>query len=79
MKTILRNWNIMRGLRLLLGIIAVAQAFIQRDIVVGVFGGFLLATALANIGCCGYNSCALNYTKPNNKKDLTYEELDYKK
>lgn len=53
MKAILNNWSIMRGLRLVLGIFALVQAFIQKDITLGLLAGFLLLTAIANIGCCG--------------------------
>ncbi len=78
MKTVLRNWNIMRGLRLALGIFAIVQAFTQKDTVLGIIGGFLLFTALANIGCCGSNGCVVNYKTKQNNKEIEYEELDSK-
>lgn len=60
MKTIFNHWNLMRWVRLTLGIFALAQAFILRDITVGLLAGFLLFTAIANVGCCGSNGCAIN-------------------
>lgn len=78
MKAILNNWSTMRGLRLVLGIAALVQAFIQKDITLGLLAGFLLLTAIANIGCCGSNGCAVNF-KQNKKKEIIYEELDAKK
>ncbi len=79
MKTIFNNWNLMRGLRLALGIFALVQAFIQRDITVGLLAGFLLLTAIANIGCCGASPCAVDFNNKTNKNKITYEELDAKK
>ena len=77
MKAIFNNWNVMRGLRLALGMIILVQAFIQRDFLIGLLSGFLLFTAVANIGCCGANSCGTNL-KNQDKKNLPYEELDPK-
>ena len=79
MKTILNNWSVMRGLRLVLGIVALAQAFIQKDITVGLLAVFLLLTAIANIGCCGSNGCAVNFKQNRKEKEITYEEVDAKK
>ncbi len=79
MKTILNNWSVMRGLRLVLGIVALAQAFIQKDITVGLLAVFLLLTAIANIGCCVSNGCAVNFKQNRKEKEITYEELDAKK
>lgn len=78
MKTLFNNWNVMRGIRLALGLVILVQAFIQRDMFIGLLAGFLLFTALANIGCCRANSCGVNLKK-SNKKELAYEELDPKK
>ena len=79
MKAILNNWSIMRGLRLVLGIAALVQAFIQKDIFLGLLATFLLLTAIANIGCCGSNSCAVKFKQNKKEKELIYEELDAKK
>ena len=79
MKAILNNWSIMRGLRLVLGIAALVQAFIQKDILLGLLAAFLLLTAIANIGCCGSNSCVVNFKQNKKEKEIIYEELDAKK
>ncbi len=79
MKAILNNWSIMRGLRLILGIAALLQAFIQKDITLGLLAAFLLLTAIANIGCCGANGCAVNFRQNRKEKEIIYEELDAKK
>ena len=69
----------MRGLRLVLGIAALVEAFIQKDITLGLLAGFLLLTTIANIGCCSSNVCAVNFKQNKKDKEITYEELDAKK
>lgn len=64
MKTILYGLNIMRGLRLVMGLLAIGQAFATKEWILGLAGGFLLFMALANIGCCGANGCTI---QPRNK------------
>ena len=78
MKAILNNWSVMRGLRLVIGIIALVQSIIQKDITLGVIAGFLLLTAIANVGCCGSNGCAVNFKNNKKEKEIVYEKLDNK-
>ena len=78
MNAILNNWSVIRGLRLGIGIIALVQSVIQKDITLGILAGFLLLTAIANIGCCGGNSCATNLSNRKKEKEIGYEELDSK-
>ena len=79
MKTILNNWSVMRGLRLVIGIIALVQSIIQKDITLGIIAIFLLVTAIANVGCCGSNGCAVNFNTRKKENEILYEELDNKK
>ncbi len=69
----------MRGLRLVIAIIALVQAIIQKDVALGILAGFLLVTAAANVGCCGRHGCAVNFNNQKKEKELLYEELDNKK
>lgn len=78
MKAILNNWSVMRGLRLVIGVIIFVQSIIQKDITLGIIAGFLLVTAIANIGCCGSNGCAVNFKSSKKEKEVEYEELDSK-
>ncbi len=55
----------MRGLRLVLGVIALAQALIQRDVTLGMIAGLLLLTAIANVGCCASRGCTVEHSKRN--------------
>ena len=77
-KTLLNNWSIMRGLRLVIGLIALVQSVLQKDITLGIIAGFLLLTAIANAGCCGSNGCAVNFRNRKKEKEIQYEELDNK-
>lgn len=76
MKMIFSNWSVMRWIRLVLGSIALVQAFMLGDSMLGLLGGFLLFTAIANVGCCGGGGCTINSkASMGNKKD-EYEEVD---
>ena len=77
-KTVLNNWSIMRGLRLVIGLIALVQSVLQKDITLGIIAGFLLLTAIANVGCCGSIGCAVNFSNRKKDKEIEYEELDNK-
>ncbi len=68
----------MRGVRLLIGLIALVQSIIQKNLTLGTLAGFLLLTAIANIGCCGSNGCAVNFSYRKKEKEIVYEELDNK-
>lgn len=79
MKAILLDWNFMRALRLVLGIAVLVQGILTKDGLTIVLGAAIGGMALANIGCCGANGCAVNYGKNENEKEITYEKLDNKK
>lgn len=80
MKTILlRNWNLVRVLRLAIGVWAIVSAWQTREALVGLMGGVLVAMAFMNVDCCGTSGCN---TYPTTKKESTripekvnYEEI----
>lgn len=57
MKTWLLNWNLVRVLRLLLGLAVVGQGLDAGSWPIGLIGGLLALLALINVGCAG--SCAV--------------------
>ncbi len=69
MKAILNNWSIMGVLRLVIGLIALVQSIIQKGITLGIIAGFLLLTAIANIGCCSSKGCAVNFKYSKKEKE----------
>jgi hypothetical protein len=77
MKKIIQGWNIMRLLRLVLGIIILVQGINQKEYVFAFVGALFVVLSIANIGCCGSQACT---TTPINKdfknsKEITYEEV----
>ena len=79
MKAILQRWNFMRILRLGLGIAILVQGIVAKETMTMVLGVIFGGMALANIGCCGTNGCAINNRPTNNTQKIHYEELDIKK
>ena len=77
MQTLLRGWNVMRVLRLTIGIMAVIQAYQQGSWPLAIAGFFVMILAIANLGCCGVAGCSVNsfHNKENSKNEITYEEL----
>lgn len=67
-------WNLMRWVRLVLGLAALWQAWNNRDVVLGAAGLLLLATAILNVGCCG-SSCPVPIPETKKKNEVTHEEL----
>lgn len=74
---ILKNWNVVRFIRLLMGTGAVIQGLTQREVLITLAGLFLFITALVNYGCCGSSGCPVSYSLHTNRaKD--FEKTDYK-
>lgn len=78
-KTYLQNWNFMRGLRLVLGIIVIIQALIAWDIMLGIMGVFLIIMPLLNLGCCSAGACYTNNNQIKNNTPIEFEEVVIKK
>lgn len=80
MQTILSGWNIMRALRLVVGIMAMVQAYQQGSWPLAIAGFFVMLLALANLGCCGAGGCSFkSSSKSNDQNEIIYEELDNQK
>lgn len=76
------NWNFMRILRLLVGIIALWQAILMKDYLLGAAGIMLMGMSVFNIGCCGANGCSTNVPRSGPaeaQKEITYETVDAEK
>jgi hypothetical protein len=77
MERILKGWNFMRALRLVLGLYIAVQSVTTGEWMLGIAGLFLSGTALMNIGCCGVNGCQpIVRSNPDPKKEIIYEEVD---
>lgn len=78
MRGLLTGWNAMRVLRLVLGVIVIVQGIYNGEALYFGLGGLLVLMALANAGCCGTGSCAVDTKKTNatEEKEIVYEEVD---
>jgi len=83
MERIIRGWNFVRVLRLVLGAAVLVQAALMKEWPLALAGLLLAVMALANIGCCGVSQCGINPVQnkagQNSKNDISYEELDHQK
>jgi hypothetical protein len=78
MRTQLANWNAMRVLRLVLGVVVMVQGVNNGEALYFVLGGMLVLMALANAGYCGAGGCAVDTRRNRVKeeKEIVYEEVD---
>lgn len=74
---ILQGWNLMRVLRLGVGVYGLVQGISSNDSLLIIAGGFLLVTGLFNIGCCGVNGCSVTPKRKdaNPKEQPEFEEV----
>lgn len=63
MNRILKNWNLIRIIRLLLGIIITIYSISSKEYVFLILGGLLSFQAIINASCCGAGGC-----HPDNKQ-----------
>lgn len=72
-----KGWKGFRLLRLILGFIIIAQAFIFKDITLGVAGLLFTIMSIFNISCCGINGCNIKYQKHKNLQEdsIEFEEV----
>jgi len=78
--TILTGWNLMRWLRLAIGLIIAYQAFATQNGLLGLLAGVFIFQALANTACCGTSACNTTPGKQNFGKteDVEFEEIKSK-
>ena len=64
----LKNWNVMRLLRLALGIFAIVQGVQATQWFLVAMGGIFSIMPLLNIGCSGVSGCTVPISKSSKKK-----------
>ena len=76
-QTLLTNWNLMRFLRLGIGIYIAVQAIETQSAFSGVVAVFFIFQAVTNTGCCGSNGCAVPIKKsnPDKTEEVDFEEI----
>ena len=74
-RSILNNWNLMRFIRLGLGISILIQSITQKDWTIGILGILFISMPIFNIGCCG-GACSIPpLKKEESTKQIVYEEV----
>lgn len=74
--TILKNWTIVRLIRLLIGVGIIVQAVVLQDLLLGAAGLLFGGMALFNAGCCGTAACATPSRKSGKSiNETSYEEV----
>jgi hypothetical protein len=66
---LLTNWNIMRVVRLLIGLYLLISAVQMHDWLVGTLSLLFVLMAVSNTGCCGAQGCSVPYKGPQNNTD----------
>ena len=67
MKAISTNWNLMRMLRLIVGIWGIYVSITDAQPQFGILGGMFILQSIFNIGCCGSNGCSVPQNKNHEK------------
>ena len=78
MKAISTNWNLMRMLRLVVGIWGIYVSVTDAQPLFGILGGMFILKSILNVGCCGSSGCTIPQNKnheKNDSKEVTYEEV----
>jgi hypothetical protein len=77
MERIIKGWNFVRLIRLVLGLWITVQSLLMGEWIMGCAGLFLTGTALFNLGCCGAYGCQpLVKSGSGPAKEIIYEEMD---
>lgn len=75
---IFKNWNVVRFLRLGIGLFILVQAVIVGDVLIGLAGLLFASMAVFNAGCGSTGACGTP-TRSRNRdmsKEITYEEVE---
>ncbi|MDO8994697.1 hypothetical protein [Daejeonella sp.] len=74
---IFSNWNIIRFLRLGIGLVILVQAVMAADILFGLMGLLFTGMAVFNASCCDAGTCAAPPAKNDTgSKEISYEDLN---
>ncbi len=73
MRNVLKNWNVLRVIRLVFGVYVLIQGVYARDMSYLLIGGLFTLMPVLNIGCCSTSGCVT----PNRKNEITTEDISY--
>lgn len=76
MKNYLKNWNIIRFLRLIVGVFVVVQGIISKEWMFVFLGGLFALMPLMNVGCGALDCQTPRYKNTKEEQDeIHYEEI----
>lgn len=78
MNRVFSNWNLMRVLRLLLGVFIIGEGVNSHEWFFILLGALFTLMPIFNFGCCANNSCQTSINKGNtdeNNDDVIFEEV----
>jgi hypothetical protein len=77
MGSYLKNWNLVRLLRLGIGISILVQGITAQDWLIALMGMLLSLMPVLNMGCCGTSGCGTPFPKTNatTTERISYEEI----
>ncbi len=79
MKNYLRSWNVMRVVRLVLGVMVVVQGIQANQWLIAGLGALFAMMPLFNVGCCTTAGCSTPIRKVAKENgEITYEEVKAK-
>ena len=72
------GWNLIRVVRLIIGVAGIVAAILGHDPLLGFAGGILVLMAVLNMGCCGVAGCQVPGTYPGKKSpDRSTDTIHY--
>jgi hypothetical protein len=73
----LKNWSVMRFLRLAVGAWALTNGMMQKDFLLLGLSAFVLFQAITNTGCCAAGNCSTSVNKKADTKDALKEPVEF--
>ena len=77
MNEYISKWTLPRLIQLVIGFFFLQSFFEGGEMFGLLFGGFMLAQAVLNIGCFSSKGCSTSYTDKNTDMDLNDLEVEY--
>jgi hypothetical protein len=67
-KQMTRRWDILRVIRLVLGLAVAIQGIMDSEVILVMAGGLVASMALLNKGCCSTAGCEVRHSSGNKNK-----------
>jgi len=74
MNNLLKNWNVVRVIRLMIAVIIAIYSYVSKDYIFLWLAGFFFLQSILNLSCCacGTSSCS---SEADNKKKGIYKDI----